>query len=119
MSDVNLDVNELLDSLSNELATITRRAVIAEATSSARERKITELNTDILKLTVEVSRLEADLDQAKDVAKLREKLEREELDGSAQARQIADEIDHETTRRGKPTRVGRSASQPITDTKEA
>jgi outer membrane murein-binding lipoprotein Lpp len=103
MSDVNLDVNELIDSLSNEVATITRRAVIAEATSSARERKINELNTDILKLTVEVSRLEADLEQAKDVAKLKEKLESDMLDGSAQAR------------RGKPTRAERSAPRQIED----
>lgn len=80
MSDVNLDVNELLDSLSNEVAAITRRAVIAEATSSARERKIIELQQEISALNASLAELEAQLDQAKDVAKLREKLEREELD---------------------------------------
>ena len=46
MTDINVDINDLLNSLTAEVAQATKRAVIAEAGNAARDKVISELREE-------------------------------------------------------------------------
>lgn len=80
MSDINLDVNELINSLSAEVATVTRRAIIAEANASARDKVIKELREERVVLTDRVTHLEGQVEELQSKPKKAASEERPDFD---------------------------------------
>lgn len=60
MADAQIDANDLIQSFTNEIAALTRRALIAEAQAAAQKKANAEQQEHIAAITERLSALEAD-----------------------------------------------------------